>query len=67
MGRILLRLCQVDRGLERPQLGQALLVLGRGIGVGDDAAAGLQVRDAVSQPERADCDARVELAGSGRK
>ena len=37
-------------------------MLGRGIRVGDDPAARLQVRDAVAQPERADRDARVELA-----
>ena len=68
--RVLLRLCQLDRGLERAQLGEALLVLGGRVRVGDDPAAGLQVRDAVAQPERADRDARVELsrlaAGSSR-
>src|SRR5213079_2474302 len=60
--RALLPLRQLDRGLERAELAQALLVLGGGIRVGDDAAARLQVRDAVVQHERADGDARVELA-----
>ena len=61
----MLLLGELDRGLERAELVQALLVLGGGIGVGDDPAARLQVRDAVAQHERADRDARVELAPPG--
>ena len=58
----MLRLRELDRGLERRELAQALLVLLGRIGVGDDPAAGLQQRDAVAQDDRADRDARVERA-----
>ncbi len=51
---------ELDRVLDRAELVQALLVLGRRIGVGDDAAAGLEVGHAVVQEERPERDARVE-------
>ena len=57
---------ELDRRFERAELVQAFLVLGRRIGVGDDAAAGLQVRDAVTQDERPDRDARVHRASAGK-
>ena len=58
----LLRLREVDGRLDRCELAQALLVLGRGIGVGDDARAGLQVRNVVVEDDRPDRDARVEVS-----
>src|SRR5262245_20358704 len=45
--RGVLLLGQVDRGLERGELAQALLVLGRRIGVVHDSGARLQVRTIV--------------------
>ena len=57
-----LRLRELDRALERGELVQAFLVLGRRVGVGDDPAARLEIRDAVAQHERPDRDARVERA-----
>ena len=53
---------EVESRLERGELAQALLVLRVGAGVGDDARAGLQVRDAVVEHDRADRDAGVEGA-----
>ena len=44
-------------------LAHRLLVLVVGLGVGDGAAAGLDVRDAVLDHDRADVDAGVEVAG----
>ena len=52
---------ELDRSFEGAELVQALLVLVRRIGVGGDAAARLEIGDAVAQDERADRDARVEL------
>ena len=49
-----------QRRLERRKLVQALLVLGGGVGVGDDPAAGLQVRMPVTEQDGADRDAGVE-------
>ena len=54
------RLREVDRGLERGELAQALLVLGARVAVGDDAGARLEQRDAVVEDDRPDRDARVE-------
>src|SRR5919204_653579 len=54
------RLRQLDRELERRELPQALLVLRRRVGVGDDPCAGLQERDPLVQGDRANCDARVQ-------
>ncbi len=60
-----LPLGEVDRGLERGELAQALLVLGRRVGVGDDACARLQVRDAVrSTIERSVMHASIVPSGS---
>ena len=56
-GRCLRR---VDRALDRRELVQALLVLGRRVGVGDEPAAGLQVGDPVVQEHRPQRDAGVE-------
>ena len=47
-------------------LATRLLVLVGGLGVGDGAAAGLDVRDAVLDDDGADVDAGVEVAGVGR-
>src|SRR5947208_15876047 len=44
--------CQLDRQFQRGQLPQALFVLGRRIGVGDDAGAGLEEREARSEERR---------------
>ena len=46
-----------------PRLGHRLLVLVVGLGVGDGAAAGLDVGDAVLDHDGADVDAGVEVAG----
>ena len=47
------------------RLGARLLVLVVGLGVGDGAAAGLHVRDAVLDDDGADADAGVEVARVG--
>ena len=56
------RLRELDRSLECSELAQALLVLGAGVAVGDDACARLQQRAALVQDDGPDRDARVERA-----
>ena len=56
-------LCMVDGVHERAHLVQGLFILGLGIGVGDDSAAGLQVGDAVAEGHRAERDRGVHVAG----
>ncbi len=57
-----LLLGELDRGLHRRELAKALLVLGRGVGVGDDAGARLEVGDPVTHDRRPEGDARVHGA-----
>src|SRR5262249_30182271 len=51
---------QVDRGLEGGELPPALVVLGARVGVGDDAGAGLEEREAVVEDDGADGDTGVD-------
>src|SRR5436309_2766958 len=52
-----------ERGDERRRLGLGLAELAPGIGVRDDAGAGLHDRRAARDDRRADRDAEVEIAG----
>ena len=54
---------KLDRAHRGGRLGDRLLVLVRGLGVGDRAAAGLHVGDAVLDDDRADVNRGVEIAG----
>ena len=56
---------ELDRAQHRPRLGLGLRELVRWLGVGDRAAAGLHVGEAVLDDDRADVDRRVEVAGVG--
>src|SRR3954469_25497369 len=53
---------QLDRVLDPAGLGDRLLVLVLRLGIGDRAAAGLDVGDAVLDHDGADVDAGVEVA-----
>src|SRR5207302_2001731 len=54
------RLGSVDCGLERGELAQALVVLGRRLRVGDDPRARLEMRHAGGEHDRPDRDAGVK-------
>ena len=56
----------IDRAQHGARLRTRLLELVRGLGVGDRAAAGLDVGDAVLDHDGADVDAGVEVAGVGQ-